>query len=118
MASPPQGLRAEERGPPFGPPRVERLECALEFGRLHVIGVGPEARVLDPLVGGRGPPAAPASTQVLEPSVLDPAPSERGRKGLPGEPGMTSRGWEPPDVGELLDPVTLEERQEVRQLVG
>jgi hypothetical protein len=31
---------------------------------------------------------------------------------------MASRGWEPPDVGDLLDPVALEQRHEVGQLVG
>lgn len=118
MASPPQGLRAQKRGPRSDPPFVEHIERAHELRAPHVIGVRPEAGVPDPLVGGRRPQAAPATPQILEPAVLDPALAKRGSKGLQGEPGMTPRSRETSNVGDLRDAMALEEREKLRHLMG
>lgn len=113
MAPPPESFGAHDRDAPVDQVVDEGVEGAGKRLGSHVVGVASKSLVLYPRVGGaRGQAAAPPA-EVLEPSIPDPACLERLSQGPAIEMRVASRGRKAANVGHPLDPVTLEEREEV-----
>jgi len=119
VTPPPEGLGAQEgHSPSSARFRLELGERALERGGLHVIGVGPEARVLPGDVRRVRPPGPPSAEGVAAEDVGHAEPGQRlGERGA-AEVRGAARSREPPDVDKRVGRPLPEQLDELLHAAG
>jgi len=109
---PPLRLGAHHANTPTIGPRQQRLERRVEVERLHMVGVPAKPLVTPTPVGGIRARFA-QTTKPREVSVPDPVPGQNCGKGVAFEVRVASRTRHRSHVSNPVDPVGVQQRQEL-----
>ena len=99
-------------GTPSLGPRQQRIERRGEFRRLHMVGV-PAKPLVTPTAVGRIHAWFAQTTKPREVSVPDPVPGQNCGKGVAFEVRVASRTRHRSHVSNPVDPVGVQQRQEL-----
>ena len=92
------------------------IQGVLELLGVGVIGVGIERFDPPAAVGGVGKTGATSATEVGEMAVADAGVAQRGLERLAAEVRLAARAREAADIGDKLDAMGLQDRQQVGEL--